>query len=95
MTVTVQPQQIVVQATGNGVVVTTGAPAIISGGVSYRHIQSVPAATWTIAHLLGKYPSVTIVDTAGSQVIGDVRFLSQSTVQVSFSTAFSGEAYCN
>lgn len=71
-------------------------PAGPAGGdVTYRHIQSQPAAIWTIAHGLGKRPSVTVTDSSGRVVVGDVRYIDVATVQVSFSAEFAGEALCN
>jgi hypothetical protein len=57
--------------------------------------QMLPAAVWNISHTLGGYPSVTIVDSAGSVVIGSVQYLSSTVLQISFSAAFAGSAYLN
>lgn len=62
---------------------------------SYVHVQSTPAALWSISHGLGKYPSVTVVDSGGSVVEGDVNYISTNNVQLTFSAAFSGSAYLN
>lgn len=64
-------------------------------GVSYTHSQAVPAATWTINHNLGRFPSVTVVDSAGSVVAGNVEYVSNNTVVLYFSAAFGGSAYLN
>lgn len=61
----------------------------------YEHTQATPSKTWMIVHNLGRYPSVTVVDSAGSEVIGDVIYLDNSTVKVSFESAFGGKAYLN
>jgi hypothetical protein len=58
----------------------------------YRYVQSQPAAVWTITHPLGRFPSVTVVDSAGSVVEGEVVYLSDSTLAITFSAAFAGEA---
>lgn len=68
-----------------------GAP----GGATYTHVQASPAAAWFITHGLGRRPSVTVVDTAGTVVIGGVAYTSDDTVTVTFSGAFSGAAYLN
>lgn len=57
------------------------------------HVQSSPAAQWPITHNLGGRPSVTVVDSAGTMVIGEVSYLSNSEVIVSFTHPFSGSAY--
>lgn len=59
----------------------------------YVHSQATASATWTINHPLGGYPSVMVVDTASTVVIGEVSYLSTTQVRVSFSSAFSGFAY--
>lgn len=60
---------------------------------SYVHHQAVPSASWVITHPLEYYPAVTIVDSAGEEVEGDLVYNSASTLTVTFSGAFSGTAY--
>jgi hypothetical protein len=55
---------------------------------TYIFTQSVPATTWTIDHNLGRFPSVTIVDSAGTQVFGDVQYTSNTQVVLTFSAVF-------
>ena len=62
---------------------------------TYRHNQISAQSTWTIQHNLSKYPSVTVVDSSGEVVGGDVLYLDNNSVQVKFSGAFSGKAYLN
>ena len=63
--------------------------------LSYPHPQIPPEKVWVVHHNLGKYPSVTVVDTAGNVVYGDVQHLDQYNLTITFSCAFSGYAYCN
>jgi hypothetical protein len=72
----------------------------ISGGgggpttaASYTHIQAIPEAVWTIIHPLAFQPNVTVVDTQGEQVEGEVDYTSGSVVTVTFNAAFGGTAY--
>lgn len=65
------------------------------GDLHYHHVQATPAAVWVIAHGLGKYPAISIVDSGGSTVIGDVKYDTTDQCTVAFSAAFSGEAFCN
>lgn len=65
---------------------------------AYRHIQSVPDSVWTINHGLGFYPNVTIVDSTGREVEGEVGWVNQNSLTVSFfgsngPVSFAGEAY--
>ena len=49
----------------------------------------------TVIHSLGKFPSVTIVDTSGSEIIGDINYINENTVTLSFSAETRGKAYFN
>jgi hypothetical protein len=63
----------------------------ISG--SYAHTQSVSSATWTITHNLGYRPAVSVVDSGGNHVVGDVNYISTNSLTISFSSPFGGSAY--
>jgi hypothetical protein len=62
---------------------------------AYIHTQSSPAATWTIAHNLNKFPAVSIVDSANAEVIGEVEYIDADNLVVKFTAAFSGQAFIN
>lgn len=66
-----------------------------SGDKSYVHVQGAANTIWTIVHNLGKFPSITVVDSGNTEVEGDVQFIDPTTVVVTFSAAFGGRAYCN
>ena len=59
----------------------------------HTHTQNIASATWTITHSLGGKPSVTVVDSANSVVVGEVTYVDNETVRIEFSGAFSGYAY--
>lgn len=61
----------------------------------YIHNQILSSATWVITHNLNRFPSISIIDTGGNLVFGDVLYLSSDIIQVSFNGAFSGKAYLN
>lgn len=61
----------------------------------YRHRQNTPASVWTIRHNLQGYPSVTVVDSAKRRVYGEERFVDTNTVELTFESGFSGEAFLN
>lgn len=63
--------------------------------LTYTHTQNVASAEWIIRHDLHKYPSVTVVDSAGTVVIGEVQYLSADEIKIIFTGAFSGKAYLN
>ena len=59
----------------------------------YVHTQAIVSSTWNITHALGGRPQVTIVDSAGTVVYGEIQYLSNTEIRVLFSAAFSGYAY--
>lgn len=59
------------------------------------YIQGSASKEWDIVHNLEKYPSVSIVDSAGTVVVGDVKYIDENELIVSFSGAFSGKAFLN
>lgn len=60
---------------------------------SYIYNQNTPSSFWDIFHNLGYYPNVTVVDSAGSNVEGDVAYVSQNHIQLTFAAGFSGRAF--
>lgn len=69
----------------------------VSASIKFKHIhvQAVAATEWNIIHELNCYPSVTVVDATKTEVIGNIEYVDLNTLKVSFSAAFSGEAYLN
>lgn len=59
----------------------------------YEHDQQVPNNEWVVAHNLGKFPSVSVIDTDDSLVIGSVLYLNLNQLKISFTGSFSGKAY--
>jgi hypothetical protein len=66
---------------------------VLPVGGSYVHNQSISSATWTISHNMGFFPSVSVVDNGGNVVVGDVLYISENQVSISFSASFGGKAY--
>lgn len=50
---------------------------------------------FTITHNMGKYPAITVIDTAGDEVEGDYTYIDINTLVVSFSAPFSGKVVLN
>ena len=57
--------------------------------------QAIPSDTWVIQHNLGKYPSVTVIDSAGTQFIVQVEYNSRSQLTIYMNGATTGKAYLN
>jgi hypothetical protein len=62
---------------------------------AHIHTQTLASAVWNIVHNLGKYPSVSVVDSANEEVIGEVEHLSNTSLNIKFTAAFSGKAFIN
>jgi hypothetical protein len=66
-----------------------------SGDKHFAYTQNTAAASWTITHGLGKYPSVTIVDNSGTELLPNVSYIDANSLRVDFSAPVSGKAYLN
>jgi len=62
---------------------------------TFEFTQGVPAVTWNIQHNLGKFPSITVIDTADTVVTGQYTYIDNNNVTLTFSAAFAGKAYLN
>jgi hypothetical protein len=69
--------------------------SLIEQTTTYLHNQSTTSDIWNIEHNLDKYPSVTVVDSGGSVVEGEVDYIDRNNITLAFSGAFSGRAYLN
>ena len=67
-----------------------------SGGDKHFVYNQIAAlATWNVTHNLDKYPSVSIVDSGNNWVVGDVEYINENQLTITFNSAFSGKAYLN
>ena len=66
-----------------------------SGAPTYVFSQNTPSTTWEITHNLGKFPSITVIDTGNTVVNGEYNYTSNIKVTLNFSAAFAGKAYLN
>jgi hypothetical protein len=65
------------------------------GDLHYVHTQGVASATWTVSHGLGKYPSVTVLDSLGDQLEAEVDYTSTTALTIHFAGPTSGSAILN
>ncbi len=82
---------------GDGIRAWNSLPYVVDAALSYgyTHNQIAASAVWNITHGMGKHPSVTVVDSGGSVVLGQVDYLSNVALTVTFSAPFGGVAYLN
>jgi nucleoside-diphosphate-sugar epimerase len=57
--------------------------------------SDIKSDVWTINHGLGKFPSVTVVDSANTVVVGNVDYTSSQSLVITFNAAFSGCVFLN
>ena len=74
---------------------SSGGGTMGEGDKYYYHSQGTAEEEWIIEHNLGKYPSVTVVSSAGEEIFCDKTFVSVNKVKLNFGTAVSGAAFLN
>lgn len=62
---------------------------------TFTHNQNSASATWNITHNLNCFPSVMVVDSAGSVVYGNIEYLDANSLRLTFVASFGGKAYLN
>lgn len=78
-----------------GAIAVDGGFTALSSDKNYVHNQTAASALWTVSHNLGKYCSVTVVDSGGNIIVGNVEYVNTNKLLIRFSSAVSGKAYCN
>lgn len=69
------------------------AGTLVSGPRNFQWSAPSALTTWEITHNLGRYPNVTVLDSAGSQFFGAVTYVDINKLTISFAYAISGTAY--
>lgn len=62
---------------------------------NYEHDQTAASSVWTISHGLNKKAGAVVVDSAGSVVVGDIVYVDNNNLTITFNSSFSGYAYLN
>lgn len=78
----------------NGEVIT-GDKTSFDYKLAYVYEQGEASDTWSITHNLNRHPSVTVVDSADTVVVGYVTYLDDNSLEIKFNGAFKGKAYLN
>ncbi len=65
------------------------------GAPTFVFTQTVAATVWNVNHNLGKFPSISVVDTANTVVTGQYEYTDNNNVILTFSAGFAGKAYLN
>lgn len=61
----------------------------------YHHTQGTAAKEWRVEHGLGKFPNVRIVDSNKMLCYGDVKYINDAVLTITFGAAEKGDAYCD
>ena len=72
-----------------------GLKAVGKADASFEYTQNQSSKVWEINHNLNKKPSVTVVDSGDNVVVGEVQYIDNNNLTVSFNASFSGNAYLN
>jgi len=62
---------------------------------TFIYEQQQASDEWVITHNLGKFPSVTIIDSGDNIVFGDVQYINSNSLKITFTVIFSGKVYLN
>jgi hypothetical protein len=62
---------------------------------TFTFTQSIASSTWSVTHNLDKFPSVSVVDSGNTAVVGSVEYINENELTITFSAPFSGYAYMN
>lgn len=75
--------------------ISTGGGGVTPQTATYIHNQLLATDVWVIEHNLGRFPSVTVVDSTRREFEGEVKYDNERRLRITFSAAFSGQAYLN
>ena len=62
---------------------------------TYTFAQASASVVWTVQHDLDKFPSVTMVLSTGQKGYGDIVYIDENNLTITFASAESGKAYMN
>lgn len=79
----------------DGLVPIEQLPEILGNDKFHKHEQIVVSNSWLINHNLNKKPSVTVTDTADTEISGSVTYLNDITLKINFNAPVKGFAYLN
>lgn len=67
----------------------------VDGSDKYYIQNFITTSNVLVTHNLAKYPSVTVHDSSGDEVEGNVEHININSLTVTFSAPFSGNVTCN
>ncbi len=94
----VEPDAFAITITGQDVTLTlaeTQGPIGPAGNDISHPFPFAASLTWAIAHKLNRYPSVTIIDTAGEVLLASIAYVDSNNIVATFGAPTAGTAYLN
>ena len=87
-------------STGFAKTLTTDGNTVSWTDATFIHSQDVAAHTWSIEHKLNRFPSVTVIDSGNTVIIGNIEYANANELTLTFYkksvlVAFGGKAYLN
>ena len=80
---------------GSNIEVIREGPRAYVNSITFVYEQAQASDTWEIVHNLNKYPSVVIVDSAGTEIYPAVHYDSKNKCTVTMNGAIKGKAFLN
>lgn len=65
------------------------------GDFNFVYTQAIASAFWSVTHSAGKFPSVTIVDSGGTEIDAQVDHIDANNLTITFASSTTGKAYIN
>lgn len=59
----------------------------------YVHTQGLASTSWDVVHNLNGFPNVSVVDSAGTSIEGEIVYVSANEIMILFTAPFGGKAY--
>lgn len=72
-----------------------GDPGVAGPGGTFVFTQDAPSDSWYVSHELMAYPSVTVVDTGGTEIVPNIDYIDENRLTIVFGAPTSGKAYLN
>lgn len=71
-------------------------PAFLPPSVQtdFVHVQTIASATWIVNHNLGMYVEPTIMDSGGTEMLGQVQHISLNQIIITFNSPQTGRVRC-
>ena len=69
--------------------------AYINSANTFTFTQGSPATVWNVQHDLEKFPSVSVINNNNIVIYGQIDYINNNKLTITFSAALTGKAYLN